>query len=79
MKLQWKIFKLRNFYYFKLNQYNHIFAINIDSPKEYSCNIKGKTFIFNVITNQRTLLKTLVPFLQYRSALHELATRIVNN
>lgn len=79
MKLDWKIFKKTNFYYFKLNKYGHIFAINTYSSKEYICNIKGTAYAFDYTTNQRKLLKTVVPYLQYNLAIRTLAKRVVNN
>jgi hypothetical protein len=79
MKLNWKIFKKSNFYYFKLNQYSHIFAIDSNSSKDYICNLKGMVCVFDYTTNQRKLLKTVVPYLQYNLAIRTLAKRIVNN
>jgi hypothetical protein len=78
MKLEWKIFKLRNFYYFKLNEYGHMLSINTESPKEYCANVKGTVYIFDSNTNQRTILKTLVPFLKYNYQLRTLAKRTVD-
>lgn len=77
MKVEWKIFKKLNFYYFKLNEYSHILAINyIDYPNEYACNVEGACYRFSVSTNTRNILKTLVPFLQYAKAMRDLAKRI---
>lgn len=79
MKLQWKIFKRYEFYYFKLNQYKHILAIHDDYLNEYRATIKGTCYVIDSTTNIRKYLKTIVPFLKYNSQIMNLSKRVINN
>lgn len=73
MKIRWKIFKRTNFYYFKLTSHNHIVAICFDYPKEYRATIKGTCYVIDYNTSIRKIIKTLIPFLKYYEAIHNIS------